>query len=349
MKEIFNSFSRVLVTGGAGFIGNALVRNLLKKDNIKLCNIDKLGYASNTKSINNFIEQNKLDKSKKYTFHKLDLIDKLNLNQLIEDFKPELIIHLAAESHVDNSINNADEFINSNIIGTYNLLESTRKYWESLPSLKKNSFRFHHVSTDEVFGTAKANEKFNENSIYDPRSPYSASKAASDHLVNSWHNTYGLPTIVTNCSNNYGPWQFPEKFIPVIIKNAINLNKIPIYGKGTNIRDWLFVDDHVEAILLTATKGKNGSRYCIGGNNELENIQLVLEICKILDSEIPNNFKYSDLISFVKDRPGHDARYAIDSTKIKNELGWEPKVNFKEGLKLTVKWYLKNRSWFDVL
>ncbi len=330
---------RILVTGGAGFIGSHLVKNLLDNNNIEIFNLDKLSYASN------IIQLEKINKKRNHHFIRADLS---KLNQVEDAFliaKPNIIFHLAAESHVDRSIDNAKPFIESNIIGTYNLLEVAKNYWLNLGKENKKNFRFLHISTDEVFGTLGIKGSFSEKTAYDPRSPYSASKAASDHLTSAWFHTYGLPIIRTNCSNNFGPFQFPEKLLPLIILKALNNKTIPVYGDGKNIRDWLFVEDHVEALILAACKGEVGSTYCIGGNNEKTNIEIVGLICKLLDEKIPRNNSYTDLIRFVDDRPGHDRRYAINSNFIKKELHWFPKYSFKDALNITVDWYLKNQSW----
>ena len=279
----------------------------------------------------------------------IDLKDQDKTRNALDISNPDLIMHLAAESHVDRSIDSPKVFIESNIIGTYNLLESAKDHWESLPIARQRNFRFHHISTDEVFGSLGKLGKFNEMTRYDPRSPYSASKAASDHLVNAWHHTYKLPVVLTNCSNNYGPWQFPEKLIPLVVIKALRNEPIPIYGDGQNVRDWLFVTDHIEALLLSASRGKLGSNYCIGGFGEQTNINLVKSICTILNEINPRNERYENLISFVADRPGHDKRYSIDSSLIRNELGWRPRVNFLDGLKITIEWYLENFDWYDEL
>ena len=332
---------KILITGGAGFIGNTLVRNLLLTTEHKIINLDKLGYASDLTSINS------LDKKllSRYTFLKVDLNDFSKLKEAIESSNPDFIMHLAAESHVDRSINEPNLFVQSNVIGTFNLLEVVREFYKKLSENRKQIFKFHHISTDEVFGSLGVKGKFSEQTSYDPRSPYSASKAASDHLVRAWFHTYKIPTIVSNCSNNYGPWQFPEKLIPKIIINALNINQIPIYGNGLNIRDWLYVEDHVEGLKKIVFKGKPGQTYCIGGDGEKTNLEVASTICEILDELVPISFSYKTLIKFVEDRPGHDKRYAIDSSKIKNKLGWSPKYSFDNGIRKTVFWYKENLSW----
>lgn len=324
---------KVFVTGGAGFIGSAMIRMLSKIKDIEIVNIDKLTYAANLDSLKNIPDS-------KYKLHKLDINDK-NILDLFLEYKPDLLFHFAAESHVDNSIESPVDFINTNVLGTFNLLEAARKY---LQKTGNKDFRFHHISTDEVYGDLMPHEeKFNEGSNYEPSSPYSASKASSDHLVRAWSRTYGLPVIITNCSNNYGPYQHQEKLIPKIIKSCINKEPIPIYGKGDQIRDWLFVDDHVAGIFLSATKGKLGETYVIGGDNEVTNMQIALKICKTITHIYYNNeFNCEDLITFVKDRPGHDMRYAINSSKIKNELGWNQKETFETGLQKTIEWAIAN-------
>ena len=332
---------KILITGGAGFIGNTLVRNLLLTTEHKIINLDKLGYASDLTSINS------LDKKllSRYTFLKVDLNDFSKLKEAIESSNPDFIMHLAAESHVDRSINEPNLFVQSNVIGTFNLLEVVREFYKKLSENRKQIFKFHHISTDEVFGSLGVKGKFSEQTSYDPRSPYSASKAASDHLVRAWFHTYKIPTIVSNCSNNYGPWQFPEKLIPKIIINALNINQIPIYGNGLNIRDWLYVEDHVEGLKKIVFKGKPGQTYCIGGDGEKTNLEVASTICEILDELVPISFSYKTLIKFVEDRPGHDKRYAIDSSKIKNKLGWSPNYSFDNGIRKTVFWYKENLSW----
>tara|TARA_B100000212_G_C27382089_1_gene537533 strand:- start:1449 stop:2492 length:1044 start_codon:yes stop_codon:yes gene_type:complete len=339
---IFNLFVlRILVTGGLGFIGSAVIRYIIKKPGIEILNLDNQTYASNpTPPI--------YEKDSKYIFQKGDIADQNLLEKIFIDFNPECIMNLAAETHVDRSINSPKEFIDTNIIGTFNLLESARTYLISAPKNIKESFRFHHISTDEVFGSLGNTGLFTEDSRYKPSSPYSASKASSDHLVRAWNHTYGLPTIITNCSNNYGPYQYPEKLIPLTILNALKGKKIPIYGRGLQIRDWLYVDDHAEALYKILTIGKVGQTYNIGGNNEITNIKLVKKICAILDLKIknkPSGIKsFEELIVNVPDRLGHDFRYGIDSSKLKNELGWEPKTNLEDGLKKTIDWYINNQS-----
>lgn len=345
-NDIFDK-QNIIVTGGAGFIGSALIRNLLLNTSAKIINFDKISYASDLESINNLIDnkKNKIDSSR-YKLLKIDLAKKKDVQEAVSSIKPSLIIHLAAESHVDKSIEGPEIFIQSNVIGTFNILEASRYYLKSLKNFKKNLFRFHHVSTDEVYGSAEKGSFFNENSIYNPRSPYSASKASSDHLVNSWFNTYNLPITISNCSNNFGPWQFPEKLIPLAITNALQYKKIPLYGNGENIRDWLYVDDHINAILKIILFGKIGEKYCIGAKNEKTNSEILFEICNILDEIKPRSKSYKNLITNVKDRAGHDQRYAINPTKIENELRWSPNYSFSNALLDTVNWYLKNEKWW---
>ena len=333
---------KIIVTGGCGFIGGTLIRKLLFRKDIYIYNIDKFGYASDHEGIENICRKTK---NNNYKFIKLDLKDKKNLSKIIISIKPNLIMHLAAESHVDKSIDNPRIFIESNILGTFNLLEATRDYLKICSNDIKSKFIFHHISTDEVFGSLDNEGKFHEGSKYDPRSPYSASKASSDHIVRSFFHTYNLPIIITNCSNNFGPWQFPEKLIPLVINKALDQAEIPLYGDGSNIRDWLYVEDHVEALLLCAFKGKTGETYCIGGYGERSNKYVVEKICDILDKQNPLSFSYRKLITFVKDRPGHDKRYAINSEKITNSLGWIPKYGFEKGLEKTVTWYVNNHDW----
>ncbi|HJL93076.1 MAG TPA: dTDP-glucose 4,6-dehydratase [Woeseiaceae bacterium] len=332
-----------LVTGGSGFIGSAYIRFLINSTNHQVINIDKLTYASNLESLE------MVEKNPRYHFVEGDILDEKLLGKLFQDFHPDYVVHLAAESHVDRSIQNSRNFIETNIIGTYNLLEISRRYWLSLSSKERLKFKFHHISTDEVFGSLSSIGLFNEKSPYDPSSPYSASKAGSDHLVRSWHKTYGLPTLISNCSNNYGPYQFPEKLIPLTIMNAMEEKPITIYGDGMNVRDWIFVEDHVEAMYAVILKGEAGNSYCIGGDNQKTNVEVVEELCNILDAILPRNMSpqssYHDLITFIKDRPGHDFRYAIESSKIHKNLQWKPAETFQSGLEKTVQWYIKNISW----
>lgn len=328
---------RILVTGGAGFIGSCVVRHIIKNTNDEVLNLDKLTYAGNLESLN------EINDNPRYQFQQVDICDTDKLEVIFNTFKPTAVMHLAAESHVDRSIDGPAAFIETNIVGTYTLLEATRKYWQSLDESQKMAFRFHHISTDEVYGDLEGTtDLFTEKTSYAPSSPYSASKASSDHLVRAWQRTYGLPTIVTNCSNNYGPYHFPEKLIPLVILNALDGKPLPIYGKGNQIRDWLFVEDHAQALYQVVTQGKVGETYNIGGHNEKQNIEVVKTICKILDELKPqtNTQPYESLITFVKDRPGHDLRYAIDATKIESELSWRPQETFETGIRKTVIWYL---------
>lgn len=333
---------RILITGGAGFIGSAVVRHIIKNTNDEVLNLDKLTYAGNLESLK------EIDQNPRYQFQQVDICDSSKLEQIFEHFQPDAIMHLAAESHVDRSIDGPSAFIQTNIVGTYILLEAARKYWQALDDNKKANFRFHHISTDEVYGDLDGTtDLFTEVTPYAPSSPYSASKASSDHLVRAWQRTYGLPTIVTNCSNNYGPYHFPEKLIPLVILNALDCKALPIYGTGNQIRDWLFVEDHARALYQVITQGTVGETYNIGGHNEKQNLEVVKTICKILDELRPqnNSQSYESLITFVKDRPGHDLRYAIDAAKIEHELGWKPKETFETGIRKTVEWYLNNLEW----
>ena len=338
---------KILITGGGGFIGGAVIRKLLKESNCIIYNLDKMGYASDLTSIENVLINLNIEKDTRHKLLKTDLSNYEETVSAVKYSDPDLIMHLAAESHVDRSIAGPGEFIKSNIIGTFNLLEAAKVHYEKLSFERKNLFKFHHISTDEVFGTLGENGKFNEDSKYDPRSPYSASKASSDHLVASWHHTFGLPTLITNCSNNYGPWQYPEKLIPKIIINALRNSKIPIYGDGKNIRDWLYVEDHAEALIEVLNRGEIGQKYCIGGNEERNNNEIAEIVCNHLDIIHPRNNSYKNLISHVEDRKGHDFRYAINANKIKKSLNWEPKFSFQEGIENTINWYLNNKSWYS--
>ncbi|WP_320673783.1 dTDP-glucose 4,6-dehydratase [Prochlorococcus sp. MIT 1341] len=340
INELLSDRQRILVTGGAGFIGGCLIRRLLTGSNVKVFNLDKCGYASNLKSIQQVGES-----SQRHELINVDLSDAGSIDEAIIYANPDIVFHLAAESHVDRSIDGPKTFLDSNVIGTFNLLQAIRKFWESLPPKRKGSFRLIHISTDEVFGSLGNTGYFSEDTPYNPSSPYAATKAASDHLVRAWNLTYGLPVVVTNCSNNYGPWQFPEKLIPLVILKALKGKQIPLYGDGMNTRDWLYVEDHVDALLLSAIKGEIGKSYCVGGNGECTNKQIVYSICSLLDAKIPNSAPHSSLISFVQDRPGHDFRYSIDSKKIQEELDWRPRHSLEEGLKNTVEWYCNNLSW----
>ena len=331
---------KFLITGGAGFIGSAVIRHVIENTNHSVVNVDKLTYAGNLESLI------AIEGNQRYVFEQVDICNSDNINSILNNYKPDILMHLAAESHVDKSISSPDDFIKTNIVGTYTLLTAAKDYWSKLTDKKKDSFRFHHISTDEVYGDLKnTHGLFTEKTAYAPSSPYSASKASSDHLVRAWQRTYNLPTLITNCSNNYGPYQFPEKLIPLVILNALEGKKIPIYGNGKQIRDWLYVDDHARALLEVALMGKVGETYNIGGYNEIENIEVVLTICNIMDELVPNKQKgfssYKELITYVQDRAGHDSRYAIDATKIANQLNWHPIETFETGIKKTIEWYLK--------
>lgn len=336
---------KILVTGGAGFIGSALIRYIIQYTNDTVINVDKLTYAANLASLESIVD------SPRYHFEQVDICASGQIADIFYQYQPDAVMHLAAESHVDRSISGAAEFIQTNIVGTYTLLETAREYWITLPEPKKSAFRFHHISTDEVYGDLQDQTTlFTESTPYAPSSPYSASKAASDHLVRAWQRTYGLPTLLTNCSNNYGAFQYPEKLIPLMILNALHGKPLPIYGNGKQVRDWLFVDDHVRALYLVLTEGKVGETYNIGGHNEKANIDVVEMICALLEELVPEKpahiQHYADLITYVADRPGHDRRYAIDASKIQNELGWEPQETFESGLRKTVEWYLNHQDWW---
>lgn len=337
---------KILVTGGAGFIGSAVIRHIIQHTQDSVVNVDKLTYAGNLESLL------QVESNERYAFEQVDICNRAELDRVFALHQPDAVMHLAAESHVDRSITGPAAFIETNIVGTYNLLEASREYWNGLDNTLKQRFRFHHISTDEVYGDLPHPDEqegelplFTEQTSYAPSSPYSASKASSDHLVRSWLRTYGFPTIVTNCSNNYGPYHFPEKLIPLVILNALEGKPLPIYGKGDQIRDWLYVEDHARALYKVVTEGKVGETYNIGGHNEKQNIEVVETICAILDDVRPKATQYAEQITYVTDRPGHDRRYAIDSTKMKNELNWLPEETFETGLRKTVQWYLDNSEW----
>ena len=355
---------KVLVTGGAGFIGSAVIRHIINSTQDDVINVDKLTYAGNLESLSTVSE------SDRYNFEQVDICNRVELDRVFSNYQPDVVMHLAAESHVDRSIDGPATFIETNIVGTYTLLEAARQYWQGLNEKFSATFRFHHISTDEVYGDLEGPEDlFTETTPYDPSSPYSASKASSDHLVRAWLRTYGLPTVITNCSNNYGPYHFPEKLIPLMILNALEGKPLPVYGDGQQIRDWLYVEDHARALYLVATKGIIGETYNIGGHNEMANIDVVKTICNLLEELAPPTSRhscertssstsigdlnldtnhpihYEDLITFVKDRPGHDLRYAIDATKIEKQLGWKPQETFESGIRKTVQWYLDNQAW----
>jgi len=342
---------KILVTGGAGFIGSAIVRLIINNTHDSVINVDKLTYAGNLESLVS------IESSDRYVFEQVDICDRAELDRVFKQHQPDAVMHLAAESHVDRSITGPSDFIQTNIVGTYTLLEATREYWNTLSADAKKAFRFHHISTDEVYGDLphpdeqggqRSNEAlplFTENTSYAPSSPYSASKASSDHLIRAWLRTYGLPTVVTNCSNNYGPYHFPEKLIPLVILNALEGKSLPIYGKGDQIRDWLYVEDHARALYKVVTSGKVGETYNIGGHNEKQNLEVVQTICSILDTLVPKDTLYAEQITYVTDRPGHDRRYAIDASKMSNELNWQPEETFETGLRKTIEWYLANQTW----
>ena len=335
---------KILVTGGAGFIGSAVIRQVINHTDYSIVNIDKLTYAGNLESLHS------IDENERYSFVEIDICDGKAIRSVFQKHQPDVIMHLAAESHVDRSIDGPSEFIQTNIVGTFSLLEEARTYWKGLKGNKRDKFRFHHISTDEVYGDlVEGDGLFTETSSYSPSSPYSASKAASDHLVRAWYRTYGLPIVITNCSNNYGPYQFPEKLIPLVISSALQGQKIPIYGNGEQVRDWLYVEDHARALLKVAAKAKVGETYNIGGHNQHTNLKVVETLCSILDELVQQHpagiIHFKELISFVEDRPGHDIRYAIDASKIDHDLGWSPTETFESGLHKTVKWYLENECW----
>ncbi|MEZ9590428.1 dTDP-glucose 4,6-dehydratase [Vibrio breoganii] len=349
---------KILVTGGAGFIGSAVIRNIINNTQDSVVNVDSLTYAGNLESLS------LIEGSERCVFEKVDICNRAELDRVFNNHKPDAVMHLAAESHVDRSIDGPAAFIETNIVGTYTLLEATRSYWNMLSQDKKNAFRFHHISTDEVYGDLEGTDDlFTETTSYEPSSPYSASKASSDHLVRAWLRTYGLPTIVTNCSNNYGPFHFPEKLIPLMILNALDGKSLPVYGDGMQIRDWLFVEDHARALYKVVTEGEVGETYNIGGHNEKANIEVVKTICALLEEFVPENpyskasaghtsedrnlNGFESLITYVTDRPGHDVRYAIDASKIERELGWKPEETFESGIRKTVEWYLNNKEWWS--
>jgi len=336
---------KFLITGGAGFIGSAVIRHLISETDHQVVNLDKLTYAGNLESLI------KIASNDRYQFVQGDIADSVLIDRIFAEFQPDVIMHLAAESHVDRSIDGPADFVQTNIVGTSVLLEAARAYWQELPGDKKGAFRFHHISTDEVYGSLDDTGLFTEETTYDPSSPYSASKASSDHLVRAWHRTYGLPILITNCSNNYGPYQFPEKLIPLMILNALEGKALPVYGNGQQIRDWLHVEDHARALFKVVTEGNVGETYNIGGHNEKTNLEVVHSLCDLLDEcrpEHPNGIdSYKDLITYVADRPGHDQRYAIDASKIQKDLGWVPDETFETGLRKTVQWYLDNQTWCD--
>jgi len=336
---------RILVTGGAGFIGSAVVRHIIEATQDSVLVLDKLTYAGNLESLSVVAD------NPRYSFEQVDICDRAALDRVFAEYQPDVIMHLAAESHVDRSIDGPAAFIETNVVGTYTMLEAARHYWQPLDAAKKQSFRFHHISTDEVYGDLHGTDDlFTETTPYSPSSPYSASKASSDHLVRAWLRTYGLPTLVTNCSNNYGPYHFPEKLIPLVILNAVAGKPLPVYGNGAQVRDWLYVEDHARALYQVVTEGVVGETYNIGGHNERKNIEVVQTICDLLEELAPNKpqgvEKYRDLITYVKDRPGHDMRYAIDAGKIDRELGWRPQETFESGIRKTVSWYLNNETWW---
>ncbi|MEH2695774.1 MULTISPECIES: dTDP-glucose 4,6-dehydratase [Rhizobium] len=334
---------RILVTGGAGFIGSALVRHLVSEIGAEVLNVDTLTYAGNLASLKS------VEAAPNYQFLRADICDRARMQEAFASFRPDIVMHLAAESHVDRSISGADDFIQTNIVGTFSLLDAARHYWDGLDARQKSAFRFLHVSTDEVYGSLGDEGLFEETTPYDPSSPYSASKAASDHLAIAWHRTYGLPVVVSNCSNNYGPFHFPEKLIPLMILNALEGKPLPVYGNGANVRDWLYVEDHARALFTIASRGRPGEKYNVGGRNERRNIDVVHRICAILDGVYDNKEPHARLITNVTDRPGHDARYAIDASKLESELGWKAQETFETGIEKTVHWYMENEWWWRPL
>lgn len=334
---------KIIVTGGAGFIGSAVCRYLVRDLGHTVINVDKLTYAGNSESLK------EIDKNSTYIFEQVDICDASEIKRVFDIYQPDAVMHLAAESHVDRSITGATDFIETNIVGTFVLLEAARTYWNGLDKTAQMAFRFLHVSTDEVYGELGAEGLFSETTPYDPSSPYSASKASADHLAGAWYETYGLPVVISNCSNNYGPYHFPEKLIPLVILNALDMKPLPVYGDGSNIRDWLYVDDHAKALFTIMTKGRLGEKYNVGGRNERTNLAVVHTICDILDDLRPANAPRRDLIEFVTDRPGHDARYAIDATKLETELGWKAEENFDTGIRKTIEWYLESEWWWGPL
>jgi dTDP-glucose 4,6-dehydratase len=334
---------KIVVTGGAGFIGSAVCRHLVRDLGHTVINVDKLTYAGNLASLK------EIEDSPLYNFEQADICDRAAMDTIFRKYQPDGVMHLAAESHVDRSITGAADFIQTNIVGTFVLLEAARDYWNGLTAEAKAAFRFLHVSTDEVYGSLGADGLFHETTPYDPSSPYSASKASADHLANAWHETYGLPVVISNCSNNYGPYHFPEKLIPLVTLNALDGKDLPVYGDGSNIRDWLFVEDHAKALFIIMTTGRLGEKYNVGGRNERTNLHVVETICDILDDLRPGNRPRRELITFVTDRPGHDARYAIDATKLEDELGWRAEENFESGIRKTIEWYLDNEWWWGPL